>query len=103
MPHSLFKIPYQFVRKNQQYSSVTGQNARNLLEATNTNRKAIITFLMGKLFIVASSYRGTGKALNRNKYHNCLEDTFKAQNNADNKCCGTRGREEIRVLAKGAY
>lgn len=58
---------------------------------------------MEKLFIAASFYRGTGKALNRNKYHNCLEDTFKAENNADNKCCGTRGREEIRVLAKGEY
>lgn len=77
--------------------------ARNLLEATNTNRKAIIILLMGKLFIAASSHRGTGKALNRNTYHNCLEDTFKAENNADNKCCGTRGREEIRILAKGAY
>lgn len=67
-------------------------NARNLLEATNTNRKAIITFLMGKLFIAASSHRGTGKALNRNKYHNSLEDTFKAENNADNKCCGEKGK-----------
>lgn len=58
---------------------------------------------MGKLFIAASSHRGTGKALNRNKYYNCLEDTFKAENNAYSKCSGTRGREEIRVLAKGAY
>lgn len=73
-------------------------NARNLLEATNTNRKAIITFLMGKLFIEASFHRETGKALNRNKYLNCLEDTFKAENNADSKCYGER--EEIRVLAK---
>lgn len=75
-------------------------NARNLLEATNTNRKAIITFLMGKLFIEASFHRETGKALNRNKYLNCLEDTFKAENNADSKCYGAREREEIRVLAK---
>lgn len=58
---------------------------------------------MGKLFIAASFHRETGKALNRNKYLNCLEDTFKAENNADNKCYGTREREEIRVLAKGAY
>lgn len=60
-------------------------------------------FSNGKTIYSSFLSRRNRKALSRNIFHNSLEHNFKAEHNADSKCCGTRLTEEIRGLAKVAY